>query len=401
MPVDALVVDTKLPAGTPGVHALIVGVSDYQFLPALDDIPREETWFLTKLSSPALSAFKVYQRLRQDDLRLPLKTVRLLLSPSQRELQAEPALAQITMPSPAATTAPRADRFAFERAARAWRTDATKTADDLIIFYFAGHGIQRVIDEGIILLDDFLEHDHPPLAKSATVGNLRSGLTPSVKFPKVAKTQFFFIDTCLLEPKSLGKFANPQPFDVFGAETYGPPDRRESAVLFSTVNRAAAIGRDGKLSHFAEALISAFDHGAEDAVDPDGNGPVWPITAHTIKTAVNLYYQRAKLGTLVKMDAYVGEPVIRKLIAPPDVDLAILISPDHLQCAIMLMDESDNPVPGLPPFDKTVFDVKIKAGFYKIQITCDRLRANPFRSKLKWINQKASPWGHNLGPSLA
>jgi hypothetical protein len=401
MPVDALIVNNPLPPATPGIHAFVVGVSDYRHLPPLDEPARDATWRLTQLSSPAVSAFKIYQRLLQGDLRLPLKTVRLLLSPSATELQAEPALATITTPDPAQITVPRASRDAFENAAHDWRLDATKNTDDLIIFFFAGHGVQRVIDEGILLLDDFLAPHRPPLQRSALVGNLRAGLTPSVKFPDIAKTQFFFIDTCLLEPQALAQFADPQVPQIFGPETGGPPDRRESAVLFSTVNRAAAIGRDGKPSHFAEALISALDNGAEDPVDPDGNGPVWPVTAHTIKTAINLSYQRAKLGTMVKMDAYVGEPVIRNLVAPPEVDLAILVRPDKLQYAIMLMDESDNPVPGLAPFNKAAFDVKIKAGFYKVEVACDRLHSNPFRSKLRFINQKASPWSHNLGPSLA
>ena len=66
-----------------GVHALIVGVSDYLNLPdAGDHDPSDETWNLNKLSSPALSAFKIFEFLTTVGLRLPLKTVRLLLSPS-------------------------------------------------------------------------------------------------------------------------------------------------------------------------------------------------------------------------------------------------------------------------------------------------------------------------------
>jgi hypothetical protein len=39
-----------------GVHALIVGVSDYLNLPNAGDTSSDETWKLNKLSSPALSA---------------------------------------------------------------------------------------------------------------------------------------------------------------------------------------------------------------------------------------------------------------------------------------------------------------------------------------------------------
>jgi caspase domain-containing protein len=400
LPVEALVKSDGAVAGA-GVHALIVGVSDYLHLPPMDVPPSADTWFLSKLTSAALSAYRVYQWLAANQLRLPLKSVRLLLSPSQRELEAEPALRTLTVPDAQQTTVPRASRATFEGAVRAWRRDAAQNPDDMALFYFAGHGLQRVVDEGVLLFDDFLEADHPPLSKCALVGNLRAGLTPSVSIPKVANTQFFFLDCCLLQPEALARFANPQVPDIFGIEATGPVDRRESVVLFSTLNRAMSIGRDGQPSHFAGSLLSAFEQAAEEPVEIDGLGTVWPVTAQTIKTAVNLYYDRNKLGTKVKMDNYIGEPIIRYLGAPPDVKLSILIQPGQLDCSSTLLDDSNNnALPASAPFVTTEFDVTIKAGGYKMEIGSARLKTSPYKSALRWINQKSSPWRHNLGAAL-
>ena len=45
----------------PGVHALIVGVSDYSNLAGYDDPAREQHWGMKKLGSAALSAYRIHQ----------------------------------------------------------------------------------------------------------------------------------------------------------------------------------------------------------------------------------------------------------------------------------------------------------------------------------------------------
>jgi hypothetical protein len=269
-----------------------------------------------------------------------------------------------------------------------------------VLFYFAGHGLQRVVDEGILLLDDFLAPDDSKLGKCALVGNLRAGMTPSVTYPNIAKNQVFFIDACLLENEALGKFVNPLVPEVFNFEANGPLDQRASAVLFSAVNRAAAIGRDGQSSYFAEALLAAFENGAEEATDLDGRD-VWPVTANTIKTAVSNYFAKMQLGT-VSMANYVGEPVIRYLSAAPDVDVDVWLRPDQLECEVAVLDgDTDHPLPHLQPFPTPRFGVKLKAGSYKVQVTSTKLRSNPFKSPIKPINQRTSFWRPNLTSSLA
>ena len=145
-------------ADAPGVHLLIVGVSDYLNLPDEDDLPHPE-WKLNKLTCASSSAYTVFDWLKNNRLRLPIKTVRLLLSPSRLEIAAIPALA---------TLAPRANRQNFKNAARAWRTDASSNPADMTIFYLAGHGMQRGPEEGVLLLDDFLSNDDTILSSPST-----------------------------------------------------------------------------------------------------------------------------------------------------------------------------------------------------------------------------------------
>src|SRR6266480_8101471 len=104
-----LILDNRgtMSADTPGVHLLIVGVSDYVNLPDEDDLPHPE-WKLNKLTCASSSAYAVFNWLKNNQLRLPIKTIRLLLSPSQHEITAVPALAGL---------APRANRQNFVDAA--------------------------------------------------------------------------------------------------------------------------------------------------------------------------------------------------------------------------------------------------------------------------------------------
>src|SRR5438128_1410514 len=78
----------------PGTHALIVGVSDYEYLPTPGILGEPRTFGLKKLASPALSAYKIFDWLMKNhaDLPKPLASARLLVSPSQAEKDAEPAL---------------------------------------------------------------------------------------------------------------------------------------------------------------------------------------------------------------------------------------------------------------------------------------------------------------------
>jgi Caspase domain len=374
----------------PGIHALIVGVSDYVHLPAADQPPDEASWNFNKLTSTALSAYKVYEWLDKNrgKLRLPVKSIRLLLAPSPAEKAADVALQNLNAVVPTWT--------AFQTAAWAWRDDAKKNPDDMTFFYFAGHGLQRGPEEGILLLADFAEPGTPKLSRCVAFGDIRTGMAPTDSHPNIAKTQFYFVDACRLRPETLNKFVNPKVAEIWEIEL-PHADRREAPVLFSTVDATIAIGRDGKPSYFAEGLLYAFERGAEDPDDSQGQ-PVWPVTSITIKTALDYFYAKHKVGTQINSGGMVGAPVLRYLPAPPDVDVGIHIRPELLagNCAVELYDDDDrtvNKIANCPTLD---IELTIKAGIYRLLVHSQRINQSPYRSKNKWLNQRTALWSHNL-----
>jgi len=56
---DSLIINnTGALAGQPGIHALIVGVSEYEHLPAANAISGDPVFGMKRLASPALSALR-------------------------------------------------------------------------------------------------------------------------------------------------------------------------------------------------------------------------------------------------------------------------------------------------------------------------------------------------------
>jgi hypothetical protein len=370
-----LILDNRgtLSADTPGVHLLVVGVSDYLNLPDEDDLPQPE-WKLNKLTCASSSAYAVFDWLKNNRLRLPIKTIRLLLSPSQREIAAIPALAGLV---------PRANRQNFVEAARAWRTDASNNPADMTILYY------------------FLAKNDTVLSRAAELGNIRNGMAPSEACPAIGLTQFYFIDACLDRPKAQNKFVNPQVPPIFDV-LLNVVDRREAPVLFSTFDGALSIGRRGKTSYFAEALIQPFERGAEDPEDVPTGGTQWPVTSVTIKNSLDAFYDGNKLGTNVTLSSLVGLPVLRYLTDPPEVACRILVDPQRINgtCKITVCDDGDMPAAGDWPQTKTEFEVTVRAGLYKVLVDSKLLKTSPYKTKLRWITQKVRSWPLSLDSLL-
>ena len=261
-----------------------MGVSNYLNLPDHDDPPREDKWFLNQLTSPSLSALKIFDFIQQQAPRLPIKTIRLLLSPSVVELRAEPRLLSVT-PT-------RAGRAAFQQPALGWRDDANTNPDDMTFLYFAGHGMQRGSDDGVLLLEDFLAPG-PPLAKCFEIGDIRDGMAPTNSFPNIAMTQFYFVDACLAREETLVN-SRIRRFRTCSAAELGGVDRRATPTMFST----SMAG-----SPWDETASQPFCRGAGTRLaarrgrsDGSGGSSVWPVTSVTIARALELYYKKNKLG---------------------------------------------------------------------------------------------------------
>ena len=84
---SAVVIDRRKEfVGQPGLHAILIGVSDYEYLPDYDQPPDPTKFRFSKLSGPGLTVKAVFDWISASATRLaqPLKTCRVLLAP-QRE----------------------------------------------------------------------------------------------------------------------------------------------------------------------------------------------------------------------------------------------------------------------------------------------------------------------------
>lgn len=133
----------------PQTHALVIGVSDYEFLPKdpLDPAQKDSATFdLSPVDCGASAAFQFATWLRDSYNRpsAPLGTVRLLISPSTLErthLALDAASKQSDVPPARAAD--------VQVAIDDW-ADACADPKNVAILYVAGHGIEVCKDDGVV-----------------------------------------------------------------------------------------------------------------------------------------------------------------------------------------------------------------------------------------------------------
>jgi hypothetical protein len=176
------------------IHALLIGVSDYpDLLEDADDSAPAEHLGLRKLSSPALTAYRIYEWLerRKPFLPLPLGSCRKLVSASSTEKDVAPGLAEWTHHATLDNTL-----AAIEQ----WRKDLARNRNSIGLFYFAGHGVKRERQDDVLLLEGFGKKSTRILKDAIDSTSLIDGMAPSKQYPEVARTQLYFFDACRVKP---------------------------------------------------------------------------------------------------------------------------------------------------------------------------------------------------------
>jgi hypothetical protein len=260
-------------APDPRTHALVVGVSQYEFLTE-DGSPGpggRQTFGLRQARTPATSALRFANWLASTyrNPTAPLGTVRLLLSPSDWEKQNVPGLDALP-----AEVLP-ADRDNVAQAVNDWKNDCATNADNVAILYASGHGIQMSPDDGgIVLLEDFAKLQNV-LDYSLDVGAVRKGMAG----PTMAQRQFYFVDACRVRPEEAVLFQTLG--NGVGLPSMFEGRARVSAVYFAAIPSATALGAIGEGTLFVQALLECLDTalGVDDRAQPDGS---WAVTTTTL-----------------------------------------------------------------------------------------------------------------------
>lgn len=260
----------------PGLHVLLVGVSDYPFLEGGEE-EQASCYGLGQLDSAARTAAEMMRWVLAPagQLAWPVRSLRLLASPSPVERAASPVLADAlpaTLPN-------------LRRAARAWRRDAAADPAGAALFYFAGHGVQRTRGDSLLLLSDFLDPDGATLAGAIDFNELYDGMAEPA-YPGMAQTQFYFVDSCRADFTGVQRLANATPAVLWDI-TEGGRDDRVAPIFFGASIGRPAFGAavPGGVSAFGGDVITCLAGGAADLVRTP-SGSYWTVTIGAMAQAL-------------------------------------------------------------------------------------------------------------------
>lgn len=360
-------------AGIAGVHAFIVGISDYTHLPGLNDPDRSATFNLRKLTSPATSAYRFYEWVKSSDgrLRRPLATCHLLLAPSPGELAAMPDMANFV----GATTSD------FVREVRQWRRLCGDNADSQAIFYFCGHGVQVHNQDAVLLLQDFGDPNSALENSCVRFSNLFEGMAPHMlqggeDFSEIAREQIYFVDACREKPELLTGLRAFPGISAFSS-VLPSEDTRDAPVFFSTIPGEQAFGAVGQISIFTSALLEALGKACDAAIEDENGSLQWPVNARFLHKVLKHLLARRTSGPpqrIANLEGLVGDLTLHYLPDAPEIETEVSVVPDHVSDVtaieirtalnnLIVWSTNNQPRPAHP------FKLSIRLDAYRIEAT--------------------------------
>jgi hypothetical protein len=298
-----------------------------------------------QLSGPALSAKSLadWMLQRKDHFSAPLKTVRLLASPSPTE---KGSASEGIMPATVNNVA---------KALTGWREDASEREDrrDISVLYFAGHGCKRSMSEGILLLADFLS-GNKLLDCSIDVSEIYNGMASSNLQPKVAQTQLYFFDCCRVEYEDLENVGS-KCANIWDVEL---PDNkpRTAPIFFAAEPGQTANNIKDEGTAFGQRLLNCLKNDAAEAIEINGQQK-WAVTIGKLAQTMLKMAQLTNDAANANVDSSIIDKwgnlqtVIHWLHEPPQVNCIFRFNPSSLRnrCSMIRLNDYSQPVLEISP----------------------------------------------------
>jgi hypothetical protein len=365
----------------PATHALVIGVSQYDHLPEKPGDPSptdpaRTTYGLGQAKTPATGAlnFAKWMRDVHNMPDAPKASIRLLLSPSQFELERVEGMDDL---GPDVLPATRAN---VRAALDAWQAACATDDGNVAILYAGGHGIELTKDEGgIVLLQDFGESPGSPLDNSLDVARVRNGMAGH----PMAQRQFYFVDACRVPPKEVGAIDTQGAGLVLQSPSKGAPEC--SPIYFSAAPTTEAFGQELAGTVFAQALIDCLERLGVDARDDEGRW--YCSTTGLIRGLEERVREIADELGVEQTTVPGGTPAPRAmhvLTEPPEVLLEISVWPDAAapRCTASLREPGRAPLLDDGRFDP-VLRCQVPAASYRLDVRVDPAEP-PYRSVDGW-----------------
>lgn len=296
--------DPDVPVGAPGVHAVIVGVSDYPHLDLGRGPKAAQTGAMGQLAVSASGAAQVFDWLRGQETFAdrPVVSCRLLLAPgTTTPTRGGPTEADFV----AAITGGHHEAPTFRNlrdAIEAWATEMIQPPRDRrdengALFFFSGHGLE-VLSSPSLLAQDILN----PTA-------LGQGANLAIAYKRVLEAlptygfgdAMFFFDACRNAPDVA------QRLNIVGQGILDPaPNPADAPRSMMFLKAAAANTRsyqdpdgDRRASLFTHALIEALEGVGDDANPYDRSTTPWLLKFQALEG----YTKRRVRELLAEKDA--------------------------------------------------------------------------------------------------
>lgn len=333
----------------PSTHVLIIGVGGYRHLQGGVDVRQQvmqHVGLLHQLTSPPISAVAFAQHLldSKDDLRASLGSIDLLISPSPDD----PAPIPTHMQADPATMANIRAGYA------AWRERCDRNEDNIAIFYFCGHGLEKT--EQYLLAEDFGADPLNPWLGAFAFDSTRLAFNGCR-----ADTQCFFIDACRkITSAMLQTRPNVTELEIVREDV---PDCAFNLTMKAAARNETALGPRRGVSYFTQALLKAL----QGAVASQGSTG-WSIETGQISAHITdiLRLIKASEGFTQRCSCEViGNTELLRINGTPKVFLNLACTPDGANNVVELAFGR----PGLPPVDilshqGAPWSLNVDAGFY-------------------------------------
>jgi hypothetical protein len=304
---------------SPGLHALVIGVSHYPFADGPDATPQGASFGIRSLSSAARSASDVAAWLLEEDHHPALASLRILLSPVPGE-PIHPTVAALLPGGGAPAT-----RQAVEHDLGAFRQACRSHAENTAFVYMAGHGVQLNKRGAIVLLSDFGD---PALLNELSGAIDVAGCHAGMNEAGNAEQQFWFADACRQVPAVARKFERLE-----GALTLseGVGQVRSSPLFLASSTRENAFAEVGGTSLFSQALLWALRGAAAEGPDKDVCDD-WYVGVTTLIRLLDARVKKLARAheeeQTVDVTGRVKDAVVHRFKQPPDVDIEVVLRPE-------------------------------------------------------------------------
>lgn len=347
---------------SPGTHAFVIGVSNY---PNISDGEHTtdlgECFDIGQLTSAARSASEFAAWLIEDYCHpeKPIKSLRVLLSPSEGEIIASRVKNKLR----GDYSATRANVKACAKALK----KASKDKDNVIVVYVAGHGVQLTPKGAVLLLEDFAsdleEAEDKSLYGSFDVASFHA----SMNNENSSQSQFWFVDTCRHKPEIAERFEHMEGtlrYEVIFGQTYSSP------IFMAAAPRQAAYGRLGGVSLFNETLLWLLRSAGTTGRLTKGNN--WYVSFSVLLEFLPRRVKELAMAEgeeqIVTIDGAINDALFHVFEEPPDVDLLLNLYPTEVA--------QHAPAKLTYKLNEVIFEncrswpmnIRVKAGIYTLKI---------------------------------